>query len=66
MSGEVVGVGGFVEAVLERVCEARAGLTAALDTESPYEVAVAQGELEDALRLARMHDIDPGEGALEG
>jgi hypothetical protein len=29
-------------------------------------VAMAQGELEDALRLARMHDIDLGEEALEG
>jgi hypothetical protein len=59
-------VGGFVEAVLERVGKARASLTAALDAESPYEVAMAQGELEDALRLARMHDIDLGEEALEG
>ena len=36
-------MGGFVEAVLERVGKARASLTAALDAESPYEVAMAQG-----------------------
>ncbi|MFE4698699.1 hypothetical protein ACFRIC_16695 [Streptomyces sp. NPDC056738] len=59
-------MGGFVEAVLERVRKARASLAAALDAESPYEVAVAQDELDDALRLARMHDVDPGEEALKG
>ncbi|MFE0179112.1 hypothetical protein ACFWZ2_43095 [Streptomyces sp. NPDC059002] len=53
-------MGGFVEAVLERVRDARAVLEAALEAEDAYEVAVARDELDDALRLARLHGIDAG------
>ena len=55
-----VTVGGFVEAVLERVGEARAALEAALEAEDAYGVVVAQEELDDALRLASDHGIDVG------
>lgn len=51
-------MGGFTEAVLERVSAARAALTSALDADDAYEVAVAQDELDDALRVARRHGID--------
>lgn len=57
--GRVV-VGGFVEAVLERVREARAAVQAALEAEDAYGVAVAQEELDDALRLASDHGVDVG------
>ncbi|WP_405638975.1 hypothetical protein [Streptomyces sp. NBC_00019] len=53
-------MGGFTEAVLERVCTARTALSAALEAEDAYEVAVAQDELDDALRVARRHGIDAG------
>ena len=60
----------FVEAVLERVREARATLAAALGAGDTYLVAVAQDELEDALRVARGHGIDPerddADGKVEG
>ncbi|MEV1069475.1 hypothetical protein [Streptomyces sp. NPDC050263] len=51
-------MGGFVEAVRERVREARDRLASALEAEDAYEVAVAQDELDDAVRVARRHDID--------
>ncbi|MDI9886420.1 hypothetical protein QMZ92_19080 [Streptomyces sp. HNM0645] len=50
-------MGGFVEAVLERVREARARLEAAHEADDAYEVALAADELDDALRLARRYDI---------
>jgi hypothetical protein len=50
----------FVEAALERVREARDTLAAALAAEDAYLVAVAQDELDDALRVAHRHGIDPG------
>ncbi|MGW3949529.1 hypothetical protein ACWEKM_00835 [Streptomyces sp. NPDC004752] len=53
-------MGGFAEAVRERVREARAALSQALEAEDAYEVAVAQDELDDALRVARLHGIDVG------
>jgi hypothetical protein len=56
-------VGGFVEAVRERVREARAALSVALGAEDAYEVAVAQDELDDALRVASRHGIDVGADA---
>ncbi|OLZ63175.1 hypothetical protein AV521_39810 [Streptomyces sp. IMTB 2501] len=59
-------MGRFAEAVRERVREARAALAAALQTEDAYEVAVAQDELDDALRVARRHGIDvDGDAAPE-
>ncbi|MGW3565127.1 hypothetical protein ACWDSL_14740 [Streptomyces sp. NPDC000941] len=43
----------FAEALLERVRQARAALEAALEAEDAYAVAVAQDELDDAVRVAR-------------
>ncbi|MEV0171989.1 hypothetical protein AB0I00_12840 [Streptomyces sp. NPDC050803] len=37
---------------------ARAGLAAALKAEDAYEVAVAQDELDDAVRIARSNGIE--------
>ncbi|MFJ4990002.1 hypothetical protein ACIP9H_40175 [Streptomyces sp. NPDC088732] len=52
--------GGFMEALRQRVCEARAALEAAVRMDDPYAVAVAQDDLDDALRIARDHGIDVG------
>ncbi|MDW6066009.1 hypothetical protein SAZ11_59865 [Streptomyces sp. FXJ1.4098] len=43
----------FAEALLERVRQARAALEAALEAEDAYAVAVAEDELDDAVRVAR-------------
>ncbi|MFD8377005.1 hypothetical protein ACFV2X_00145 [Streptomyces sp. NPDC059679] len=43
----------FAEALLERVRQARAALKAALEAEDAYAVAVAEDELDDAVRMAR-------------
>ncbi|MCI3273542.1 hypothetical protein [Streptomyces cylindrosporus] len=59
-------MGGFAEAVLERVHAARTALSAALAAEDAYEVAVAQDELDDALRVARRHGIDVDSAAKAG
>ncbi|MFE7979163.1 hypothetical protein [Streptomyces shenzhenensis] len=59
-------MGGFTEAVRERVREARAAVAAAVEAGDAYEVAVAQDELDDALRVARGHGIDAGAGAEAG
>ncbi|GAA2433761.1 hypothetical protein ACFPFX_29210 [Streptomyces mauvecolor] len=53
-------MGGFTEALQERVHNAREAVAAALEAEDAYEMALAQGELDDALRLARKHGIDVG------
>ncbi|MDF3143485.1 MULTISPECIES: hypothetical protein [unclassified Streptomyces] len=53
MSGSV-----FAEALLERVRHARADLEAALEAQDAYAVAVAQDELDDAVRVARRHGVD--------
>ncbi|MFC3572591.1 hypothetical protein ACFOZ0_04700 [Streptomyces yaanensis] len=53
-------MGGFTEAVRERVRKARSALSEAVKAEDAYEVAVAQDELDDALRVARRHGIDVG------
>jgi hypothetical protein len=50
----------FVEALLERVRQARAALGVALEAEDAYSVAVAQDELDDAVRVARRHGVDVG------
>ncbi|MGW1075085.1 hypothetical protein [Streptomyces sp. NPDC002537] len=49
----------FAEAMRQRVRDARAALAAARATADAYETAVAEDELDDALRLARAHGIDP-------
>jgi hypothetical protein len=51
---------GFAEAMRARVREARSALAAALEADDAYVVAVAQGELDDAVRIARRHGVDPG------
>lgn len=53
----------FAEAVRERVREARASLREALAAEDAYSVAVAQDELDDVLRLARLHGVELSEAA---
>lgn len=55
--GRGVAVGGFAEAVRERIREARARLEAALEAEGAFEAAMAEDELEEVLRLARKHGI---------
>ncbi|GAA0483111.1 hypothetical protein ACFQ2B_32155 [Streptomyces stramineus] len=51
----------FAEAMRQRVRDARAALAAARAAGDAYEAAVAEDELEDALRLARCHGVDPDE-----
>ncbi|MFE0583122.1 hypothetical protein [Streptomyces sp. NPDC058874] len=48
---------GFEEAVQERVRTARARLRAAKQDGDAFEEALAEDELEDALRMARDHDV---------
>ncbi|MFI8497166.1 hypothetical protein ACIGFK_01355 [Streptomyces sp. NPDC085524] len=59
-------MGSFAEAARERVRQARARLQAALEEQDAYEAELAQDELEDALRLARKHGVDPGEPESTG
>jgi len=54
-------VSGFTEALRERLRAARERLAAALREDDPYETAVAQDELDDALRIARAHGVATGE-----
>jgi len=56
-----VGVSEVAEALLARVRAARAGLADAVANEDPYAVAVAQDELDDAVRLARATGVVVGE-----
>lgn len=58
--------GGFAEALRQRVCEARAAAEAAVEVEDPYAVAVAQDDLDDALRTARNHGVDAGRDPHSG
>lgn len=51
-------MGGFVEAARIRVREARSALDAAREAGDVYAVAVAEEELEDALRVAEAHGVD--------
>ena len=52
-------MGGFAELMRERVRVARAAVVAARETGDVYEVAVAEDELDDALRLAlRRGEVD--------
>ncbi|MEU1784849.1 hypothetical protein ABZ553_02745 [Streptomyces sparsogenes] len=48
----------YAEALLERVRQARAALEAALEARDAYAVAVAQDELDDAVRVARRVGVD--------
>lgn len=60
-------MGTAVEALLTRVRAARAGLAAAVEAGDPYAVAVAQDELDDAVRLASGYGLDvEAAGADEG
>jgi hypothetical protein len=53
-----VGVDTVTEALLARVWAARAGLADAVAAEDVYAVALAQDELDDAVRLARGLGLD--------
>lgn len=55
-------VGVFADEVRERVRRARAQLGAALDAEDAYGAALAEDEVEDALRMAREHGIRTDDG----
>ncbi|MDX2966373.1 hypothetical protein [Streptomyces acidiscabies] len=55
--GGVVLVGGFAKALRERVRAARARVAAAVREGDAYERAVAEDELDDALRIARAHGV---------
>ncbi|WP_262703352.1 MULTISPECIES: hypothetical protein [Streptomyces] len=55
----------FAEALLERVRQARGALEAALESEDVYAVAVAQDELDDAVRVARQLGVDVEEDETE-
>lgn len=55
----------YAEALLKRVRQARLNLASALEEKDAYAVAVAQDELDDAVRLARSVGIDVG-GDEEG
>ncbi|MGP4050182.1 hypothetical protein [Streptomyces sp. 2A115] len=51
-------MGTVTEALLARVQEARAELATAVAADDVYSVAVAQDELDDAVRLARGYGLD--------
>lgn len=55
----------FAEALLERVRQARAALEEALESEDAYSVAVAEDELDDAVRVARGLGVDVEEDQME-
>ncbi|MFE5740219.1 hypothetical protein [Streptomyces celluloflavus] len=55
-------MGGYAEAVRERVRVARAAVKEAREAADPYALAVAEDELDDALRLAAGVDVDPDGG----
>ncbi|MFJ6749192.1 MULTISPECIES: hypothetical protein [unclassified Streptomyces] len=55
-------MGGFAESVQERVRDARAALAAARAADDAYATAVAEDELDDAVRVARNVGVDPDAG----
>ncbi|GGU61849.1 hypothetical protein GCM10010211_28600 [Streptomyces albospinus] len=59
-------MGGFAESVRERVRAARAAVAAARTADDAYALAVAEDELDDALRIARGVGIDPDGGTAAG
>ncbi|MEK2473874.1 hypothetical protein [Streptomyces noursei] len=56
-------MGGFAESVRERVRAARAAVEAARAADDAYALAVAEDELDDALRIAHGIGIDSDRGA---
>lgn len=55
------------EALMARVRAARAGLAGAVEAGDAYAIAVAQDEVDDAVRLARTHGLDvDAAGTAEG
>lgn len=50
-------MGGFVAAATERIHRAQVQVEAARQIDDAYEVALAVGELEDALRVADDHGL---------
>ncbi|MGD3105993.1 hypothetical protein [Streptomyces sp. YGL11-2] len=59
-------MGGFAESVRERVRAARAAVAAARTADDAYALAVAEDELDDALRIARSVGVDPDGGTASG
>ncbi|MFI9051894.1 hypothetical protein [Streptomyces sp. NPDC053427] len=59
-------MGGFAESVRERVRAARAAVAAAQTADDAYALAVAEDELDDALRVAGNVGIDPDGGPGAG
>jgi hypothetical protein len=55
-------VGGYAESVRERVRAARGALAAAQAADDAYATAVAEDELDDAVRVARNVGVDPRSG----
>ncbi|MEK2478819.1 MULTISPECIES: hypothetical protein [Streptomyces] len=58
-------MGGFAEAVRERVRRARAAVAQAQQEGDAYAVAVAEDELDDALRTARGLGLELPDAAAE-
>ncbi|HEY3482587.1 MAG TPA: hypothetical protein VGL02_27190 [Streptomyces sp.] len=50
-------MGGFAELMRERVRLAAAAVTAARQAGDAYTLAVAEDELDDAVRIARLHGV---------
>ncbi|WP_043263248.1 hypothetical protein [Streptomyces sp. CT34] len=59
-------MGGFAESVRERVRAARAAVAVARTADDAYALAVAEDELDDALRIARSVGVDPDRGTADG
>ncbi|KIZ16317.1 hypothetical protein [Streptomyces natalensis] len=59
-------MGGYAESVRERVRAARAAVATAASADDAYALAVAQDELDDALRIAHNIGIDPDRGSGPG
>ncbi|MFF2964766.1 hypothetical protein ACFVT1_39175 [Streptomyces sp. NPDC057963] len=55
-------MGVFADEVRERVRRARARLAEALDAEDAHGAALAEDEVEEALRMAREHGIRTDDG----
>ncbi|MFC5143518.1 hypothetical protein [Streptomyces aureoversilis] len=51
-------MGGFIEAARGRVRRARTTLDAAKEAGDAHAVAMAEDELEDALRIAEAHGVE--------
>lgn len=59
-------MGGFTEALRDRVRQARERVRAAERDDDVYELAAAQDELDDAVRIARAHGVALDEEDADG